>query len=406
MLKKIKVSQLTIGMHIKEFCGSWMEHPFWSNDFVIKNGMDINAIMASSITEVWIDTNKGVDASGDEPVITETLAQQDVDLELRQAAENFCNLAPVSLHQEIERAIRICEHGKSAVAALFQDVRMGRAIDSHDAQSLVEDITNSVSRNPYALISLARLKKADDYTFMHSVAVCALMVALAKQLKLDEQETRSCGLAGLFHDLGKALMPIEILNKPGKLTEDEFTIIKTHPRMGYELLCDNHFSDLIALDVVLHHHEKTDGSGYPDYLNDDQITLYAKMGAVCDVYDAITSDRPYKKGWGPADALHKMAEWANGHFDHEVFQAFVKSVGIYPTGSLVRLNSGRLAVVIEQGKKSLLTPRVKVFFSTSQKSRISPEVVDLSVVHCVEKIIGREDPTLWNFPDLNNLWKE
>jgi HD-GYP domain-containing protein (c-di-GMP phosphodiesterase class II) len=162
--------------------------------------------------------------------------------------------------------------------------------------------------------------------------------------------------------------------------------------------------DPLVLDVCLHHHEKTDGSGYPERLRGDEISLFAKMGAVCDVYDAITSNRPYKSGWDPAESLRKMAEWSNGHFDGKVFQAFVKSLGIYPIGSLVKLTSGRLGVVVEQTGKSLTTPRVKVFFSTKSSLRIIPEVIDLSMAGVTEKIVSREDPAKWRFADLNELW--
>ena len=287
---------------------------------------------------------------------------------------------------------------------MFEEARMGKAIDVGGAQRMVEEISDSVTRNPGALISLARLKTVDDYTYMHSVAVCAMMVALAKQIGLDEEQCRLAGLAGLLHDLGKAAMPMDVLNKPGKLTDAEFSIIKTHPEEGYRMLQTGSNVDAVVMDVCLHHHEKTDGSGYPKGLKDTQISLFAKMGAVCDVYDAITSNRPYKIGWDPAESLRKMAEWANGHFDAKVFQAFVKSLGIYPIGSLVKLSSGRLGVVIEQTGKSLTMPCVKVFFSTKSNMRIIPEVIDLSHQGCVEKIVGREDPAKWRFPDLNELW--
>jgi putative nucleotidyltransferase with HDIG domain len=287
---------------------------------------------------------------------------------------------------------------------MFQEARMGNAVDTNGARQMVEEISDSVSRNPGALISLARLKTVDDYTYMHSVAVCAMMVALARQLGLDEEQTRLAGLAGLMHDLGKAAMPMDVLNKPGKLTDVEFSVIKTHPVEGYRLLKAGKNVDEVVLDVCLHHHEKTDGSGYPKGLKADEISLFAKMGAVCDVYDAITSNRPYKLGWDPAESLRKMAEWANGHFDGKVFQAFVKSLGIYPIGSLVKLSSGRLGVVVDQTSKSLTTPCVKVFFSTKSNMRIVPEVIDLSKQVGTEKIVGREDPAKWKFSDLNELW--
>jgi putative nucleotidyltransferase with HDIG domain len=405
MVKKISVEQLVVGMHLKEFCGSYMEHPFWRTGFVITDPKDIVTIRASSIKEVWIDSTKGLDVPKGVAAVSESESQAQVEAELSEAVQTPARqVAPVSTAAEIQRAAKICAQSKQAVISMFQEARMGKAIDVGGAQRMVEEITDSVTRNPGALISLARLKTVDDYTYMHSVAVCAMMVALAKQLGLDEPTTRVAGLAGLMHDLGKAAMPMEVLNKPGKLTDAEFSIIKKHPEEGHRMLLTGSAVDPVVLDVCLHHHEKTDGSGYPKQMKNEEISLFAKMGAVCDVYDAITSNRPYKSGWDPAESLRKMAEWANGHFDPKVFQAFVKSLGIYPIGSLVRLSSGRLGVVVEQTGKSLTTPSVKAFFSTKSNMRIVPEVIDLSAQGCSEKIASREDPAKWRFADLHELW--
>ena len=404
MLKKIKVEQLTIGMHLKEFCGSWMEHPFWRTGFVLTDPKDIKTILASSIKEVWIDNSKGLDISEGEVAVTEAESDAQVEEEIQLAAQVRRVTSPVSTAAELERAAKICHQSKQAVISMFQEARMGKAVDVGGAQKMVEEITDSVSRNPGALISLARLKTVDDYTYMHSVAVCAMMVALSKQLGQDAEQTRAAGLAGLMHDLGKALMPMDVLNKPGKLTDAEFSIIKTHPAEGHRLLLTGQNVGEVVLDVCLHHHEKTDGSGYPKGLKDSDISVFAKMGAVCDVYDAITSNRPYKVGWDPAESLRKMAEWSNGHFDGKIFQAFVKSLGIYPIGSLVRLTSGRLGVVIDQTGKSLTMPVVKVFFSTKSNMRILPVIIDLSQPSTNEKIVSREDPAKWKFADLNELW--
>lgn len=404
MLKRISVNQLALGMHLKEFCGSWMEHPFWRSGFVLTDPKDIEAVLTSSIKEVWIDCDKGLDVAAGETAVSEAESEAQVEAQLEQVVNAQRQIAPVSAALEIERASRICQQSKKAVVSMFEEARMGNTVDVGGAKQLVEEISDSVSRNPGALISLARLKTVDDYTYMHSVAVCAMMVALARQLGLDEAQTRSAGLAGLLHDLGKAVMPMAVLNKPGKLTEAEFAIIKSHPVEGHKMLLGGVNVDSLMLDVCLHHHEKTDGSGYPKGLKGDEISLFAKMGAVCDVYDAITSNRPYKSGWDPAESLRKMAEWANGHFDPQVFQAFVKSMGIYPVGSLVRLTSGRIGVVIEQTGKSLTTPNVKVFFSTKSNMRILPQVIDLSRADTTEKIAGREDPAKWRFPDLDELW--
>lgn len=404
MLKRIKVDQLTLGMHLKEFCGSWMEHPFWRTGFVVTDPQDIKAVLASSIREVWIDTDKGADVPDGTVAMSVAESDAQVEAQLQEESSQKREVAPVSMGKELERAAKICLQSKQAVISMFEEARMGKSVDTGGARQLVEEITDSVARNPGALISLARLKTVDDYTYMHSVAVCAMMVSLAKQLGLDEEQTRLAGLAGLMHDLGKALMPMEVLNKPGKLTDAEFNIIKTHPVEGHRMLLTGRDVHPLVLDVCLHHHEKTDGSGYPKGLKDEEISLFAKMGAVCDVYDAITSNRPYKLGWDPAESLRKMAEWAKGHFDAKVFQAFVKSLGIYPIGSLVKLTSGRLGVVVEQTGKSLTTPVVKVFFSSKSNMRIVPELVDLSHAHATEKIVSREDPAKWRFADLNELW--
>ncbi len=404
MLKRITVQQLAVGMYLKEFCGSWMEHPFWRSGFVIKDPKDIAAVLASSIKEVWIDSSKGLDVAPGQTAVSVAQSEADIDAELAQAEIARPVPVPVSAAAEFERARRICSQSKEAVASMFQEARMGKAVDSRSAQRLVTEISDSVNRNPGALISLARLKTADDYTYMHSVAVCAMMVALARQLGLDDAQVRSAGVAGLLHDLGKAAMPMTVLNKPGKLTEKEFAIIKSHPVQGHKMLQSGETVDPIVLDVCLHHHEKMDGSGYPEGLGGQQISLHARMGAVCDVYDAITSNRPYKGGWDPAESLRKMAEWTKGHFDPLIFQAFVKSVGIYPIGSLVRMESGRLGVVVDQSRDSLTMPQVKLFYSTKSNMRIVPQLVDLSRPGTKERIIGREDPDKWRFSDLNELW--
>ncbi len=405
MLKRIAVSDLCLGMYINEFCGSWMEHPFWKAKFVVDNDKDLQRIRDSGIDEVWIDVSKGLDLPAGRSAQSEAEVAAQVEESLLAVA-----VAPavkrVALDEEVQRAHKLCSRSKAAVVAMFSEVRMGQAIDAGHVVELVEEISASVLRHPNALISLARLKNSDEYTYMHSVAVCALMIALARQLGLAEEQVREAGMAGLLHDIGKMMIPDDILNKPGKLTDSEFDTVRSHPLAGGKILMDSQQVSAMVLDVCLHHHEKVDGSGYPHRLKGDQISLFAKMGAVCDVYDAITSDRPYKNGWDPAESIRKMAEWCKGHFDEAVFKAFVKSVGIYPTGSLVRLESGRLGVVMDQHETSLLTPRVKVFFSAKSKAPIPQQIIDLAKLVGREKIVGRESQEDWNFPNLEELWSE
>ncbi|TAH13110.1 MAG: HD-GYP domain-containing protein [Curvibacter sp.] len=404
MLKKIRIGQLTLGMYIHEFCGSWMDHPFWKAGFVLQEPKDLATTLASSVREVWIDTTKGKDLASDETAISQSESDTHRHVHLQDLVDAPQDITPTTMAQEMERAVKLCEQSKQAVISMFQEARMGKSIDRRVSAQLVSEITLSVTRNPGALISLARLKTMDDYTYMHSVAVCALMVSLSHQLGLDPEQTRDAGLAGLLHDVGKMAIPMEVLNKTGRLTDAEFSLIKTHAVEGHRMLRSGNDQNPVVLDVCLHHHEKIDGSGYPHGLKGDDISLFAKMGAVCDVYDAITSNRPYKAGWDPSESLQKMADWSNGHFDPRVFQAFVRTLGIYPVGSLVRLRSDRLGVVVEQSGKSLTQPHVKIFFELASKTRLEPMVVDLSQAGGAEKIVGREDPNKWRFSDLHTLW--
>lgn len=403
MLKIIETKQVKLGMYIHELKGAWVDHPFWQKKFVLISLKDLHSLHNSVIKQVVIDTSKGLD------VVEEShLEGKPIDelLQISKTVSVTTNQTKnISASNEMKAARRTIGASKKAVTAMFNDVRLGKVVNVEAVMPLVEEITASIDRNKGALISLARLKTQDDYTYMHSIAVCAMMAALAKELGLSSREIKQAGLAGLLHDIGKVAIPLTVLNKPGALTDAEFQLVKQHPEQGYKLLIQAGITDTVALDVCLHHHEKINGSGYPEKLIGDKISFFAKMGAICDVYDAITSTRPYKAGWEPSVSLKRMAQW-DGHFDEAIFKAFVKSVGIYPIGSVVLLKSKRLAVVVDQSEKSLLHPIVKVFFSTKSKERIPVEIIDLSKPFILDEITGPETANAWGINNIDELWAE
>jgi HD-GYP domain-containing protein (c-di-GMP phosphodiesterase class II) len=412
MLKKIATTELRLGMHLHALEGSWISHPFWRSRFVITDAADLRAIRECGVRECWIDVALGLDVAVPEAELPDPRQQAPV----ATAAAPTTPSAPApatpvreaarTMSAEMAEAQAIVRRGREAVVSMLAEARLGKSVDAERCLPLVEDIRRSVERNAGALVSLARLKSRDDYSFMHSVAVCALMVALARQLGQDEDACRTAGIAGLVHDIGKALMPLEVLNKPGKLTADEYATMKLHPARGHGLLreASTPFTEPV-LDVVLHHHERMDGTGYPHGLPGEKISLLARMGAVCDVYDAITSNRPYKAGWDPAESIARMAGWT-GHFDKPVFAAFVQSLGIYPVGSVVRLASQRLAVVVEPNPQALTAPVVSVFYSLKSEMKIAPQRLDLAAPGCADRIVAREGERAAQFGRLDELWLE
>lgn len=402
VFKRITPAQLRIGMFIQELGGSWMSHPFWRSKFLLTDEKTLAKVVESGIPDLVIDTERGLD------VPAETIDTRDVQPAPPPTEPVMLPPPPPGVMlpaagPDYRQAAALCERSMSVVNTLFHEARMGQAIDADHCVPVVQEVIESVSRNPTTLTSLARLKTANSYAYMHAVAACALMVSLARTMGLTPEQTREAGLAGLMLDIGKTRMPAELHDKPGRLTDAEQAQFQAHVRHGQQLLMDaGGFSEAV-IDVALHHHERVDGAGYPDKLAGDRISLFSRMAAVCDVYDAVTSRRPYHAPWDPAEAMSHLAR-TKGQFDPRVFQAFVKSVGVYPNGSLVRLRSERLAVVRAQGTASLLAPKVAVFYSVAERHALEPFELDLADPRADDKITGVESPEAWRFKDLDRLW--
>ncbi|MCD0493046.1 HD-GYP domain-containing protein [Chromobacterium violaceum] len=404
MIKCIDVNDLKVGMYIHDLNCDWMSHPFLVNRFKVKDESEIRKIADAGIHEVYIDTRKGMDLAS---ARSEGEVRKQLESELREIASRERTVTRhVEAAEEFGRAQTIHHEANQIIRDILQDVRLGKQVELEQVEPQVEKLTGSILRNGGALLSLCRIKDKDNYTFQHSVSVGALMVSFCNALGMSKEVIHHAGIGGMLHDIGKMKVPDSILNKPGKLTEQEFMVMKCHVVESQKILHATRGISETAVLVAGQHHERHDGSGYPAGLKGEEISQLGQMAAIVDVYDALTSNRCYHKGMPPTDALRKIYEWSKFHFNPELVQAFMRVIGIYPVGTLVRLESGRLGVVVEQNEDNLVSPKVKVFFSTKSNTHIPPEVVDLSRRMGFgggDRIVKHESPEKWKIDPLRFL---
>ncbi|CAG0943905.1 MAG: Cyclic di-GMP phosphodiesterase [Rhodocyclaceae bacterium] len=401
-IKKIPAARLKPGMFIHDLDCGWMDHPFLTTRFKLDSERDLRKIHAAGIREVYVDTELGLDVA-DAPTAGEV--SQELEREMELAVEKRPE-PRASTHEELARARNIHSEANRIMRSMMNDVRLGRQVHVEQIEPMVDKMAGSILRNSGALISLNRIKNKDEYTFQHSVSVATLLMAFCRGLGLDEETLRQAGIGGMVHDVGKMQTPDGILNKPGKLTDDEFAVMRHHVVASREILEITPNISQTALQVAAQHHERYDGSGYPGRLKGDEISRIGQMAAIIDVYDAITSDRVYHKGMPPTEALRKLFEWSKFHFNPELVHAFARVVGIYPVGALVRLESERLAVVVEQRESNMLQPLLRVVFDARRNHYLKPEDVDLSRSMGkggADRILGHESPDKWQIDPMKFL---
>ena len=398
MIKKINVEQLTPGMFIHHFNCSWLNHPFLTNSMKIHDEHIIQKIIDYGIREIYIDTDKGYDLYS---APTEDEVRQDIQTVINRIVEpERVNRVAVSVKEEIVKAREIKNKAKETIHSLIEDIKFGKEIKTDQVEQVVDNMIDSIFRNQDALVSLLRIKEKDEYTYMHSVSVGVLMISFGKHLGFDMRLLKEVGIGAILHDVGKAIVPDAILNKEGELTENEFDIIKEHAQHSRKLLEETIGISDTSITMAAQHHERMDGTGYPFALKGDEISYYSKAVAIADVYDAMTSNRCYQDKSLPSEVLKKLYEWSSYHFDRDLVQQFIRCVGIYPVGTLVRLESGLIGVVLQNGEKNLLEPVVRIVYNTKNGGFVRlPYEIDLaqhSSINGEDKIIGYESPDKWN----------
>lgn len=400
-IKKIATASLRPGMFICDFNAGWMSHPFLLNRLQVRSEAEIAEIARYGIQSVFIDTRRGIDVA-DAPTLEQVVvSSRNEMLDSAQVqpvsgrAEEGSIVSRPPTAEDIRRARQVLNQAAGRLQQTLMDARLGKNIDIPGLQDSVQNISAAVIRNSSAMALVCRLRKRDEYTFNHSLNVGVLLARFSHHLGLDLATTHEIALGGLLHDIGKMAVAAEVLKKPGKLTEDEYNHMKTHVERGLHLVAPYSLGQA-ALNVIGEHHERYDGNGYPGHTREGAISQAGRMAAIVDVYDAISSDRVYHKGLPAPEAMRRIFEWQR-HFDPSLVSQFVRCLGIYPIGSLVRLKSGRLAIVVQHHPEKLIRPRVRVIFHVARRVYLPPEEIDLAAAHWEDReaIVGHEDPSPW-----------
>jgi len=373
MLKQIDANDIKIGMYVAQLDRPWLETPFIFQGFLLESEQHIKEVQ-SFCSYVFIDIKKGLDTDAllpDSRIFTSPPCPKPTRV----------YIDTTSLEDEIATAEALRETAKNCIDNVFNAISENREIDIKSVKKLVNNMVDSIVRNPDAQMCLTQLKNRDEYTAQHSINVCILTLTFGRHLGICENSLNLIGLGALLHDVGKIKTPLEILNKPGRLTDEEFEIMKSHPEAGRKILkATNEIPDSV-IDIALSHHERLAGHGYPRGLPDDQISPWSKMVAITDVYDAITSDRCYHDGMSPTQALTKMYEWRIKDFNPELLEQFIQCIGIYPIGTLVELTSGEVGIVISVNKEMRLKPKTLLILDEFKNPYYPTHIVNLTDYH-------------------------
>lgn len=352
----------------------------------VKDSAQIDLLKRKGVTAVVIDPAKQqvvaldiADSNGFTHA-SAVPAPPAVTLSARQSGKK------TSMTQELAKAEKLYAEAKNLQKRAFRDISNGKTIDVADFRNCADGIIDSVFRNQDALLCMSRIRDKDAYLLEHSVNVSILMSIFAKFLNMEESVIEQLATGALLHDIGKIQVPDAVLNKPGRLTEDEFVQMRKHVEYSRDILQQTEGISDISLDVAANHHERLDGKGYPAGLTGEQISLYSRMIAIVDSYDAITAQRVYKSGQTSVKALKILLADSPHHFDPVLVKQFISAIGMYPPGTLVKLDSEKLALVLEHNPASLTCPIVKVFYHGSKRHYLTPVTLDLTNARCNDAI--------------------
>ncbi len=376
---KIKkdVSELKIGMHVSDLDRPWIESSFMFQGFEITSDKMI-AELQSECNFVYVDTEK---SAGHKNSLLHTEQSDDKNKGLEfvdTVILNVKDLHDESAEETIRKGKQLHERTCDYVDGIFKTLNKGGQLDIDSVKIVVSELVETIITNPDTMIWLSHLKDKDEYTAIHSVNVCILSLTFGRTIALSESELNTLGIGALLLDIGKSKIPDDILKKPGALTENEFMLMKAHAFLGYASLEGNEKIPKESLQIILNHHERLNGKGYPNGRHGDEISRLTRIVSIIDVFDAMTSDRCYHDAFQPQHALSELYNMAPAQLDQELVEGFIKCIGIYPVGSVVELNTGHTGVVVKLNETNRLKPIVGLVLNRKKEPYEEIKMLNLS----------------------------
>ena len=374
--KKISTVYLKQGMYVSSLDRPWIDTPFLLQGFLIKDEDEI-ALLKKYCEHVFIDTDKGIDAAH--------FIKEASNLETNERLER-CIVDQTKLveyvdtktaTEEMPVAKMAVDEASNRVVAIMESVKSGQDINVTQVKTVVEPIVESIIRNPDALMWLTQMRHKDSYTYSHSVDNCALAIAFGRHMGLPKCDLDTLAMGLLLMDIGKMKVPAGVLNKTEPLTEDEYKLVRSHVGHSVNILEQSEGISIDIINIALTHHERFDGSGYPNGLVGVQTPVYGRIAAIIDCYDAMTSKRPYGDPVSPYTALQEIYNWRNKYFQEELVEQFLQCLGVFPTGTLVEMHSGEVGIVMAQNKTRRMSPKVMLLLDKDKKSYSDYQMIDL-----------------------------
>jgi len=364
---KIAVSGLKVGMYVCELDRPWLETPFILQGFHIRSLTDVDEI-AKHCQFVFVELNEDSWLPAEERTVSEPRLQR---------TKVYTAASPSK--GDLQAAKNTHANAKALTRSFMDDVRLGRGIDIKEVKATVSDCVRSVLQNPDAMMWMSKLRNKDEYTSEHSLNVGLLAIAFGRHLGASEEDLNKLGIAGMLHDIGKMQTPLNVLMKIERLTEEEMAEMRKHAQCGRDILLAHRNVYHGAIDVAYGHHENLDGSGYPRKIKAGGITDFTRIVSLCDVYDAITSDRVYKKGASSLNALKIITDQTGKKFDPKLAHEFIECIGLYPPGSIVELHTGEVGIVVSTNYRHRHLPKVMIV-RDAEKHPIAERIINLEKI--------------------------